>query len=626
MKKSSTAKKRYLALAQTKAELAWIYQKVEHNPNDEFYILRLGDAVLEQNLPKNFSGLSVKFLYLHDLEIDNEKVWQIFEQFKSELRIHSGKHLGEQLHLVAQYDVASSFLNFIYAQTTVVAVLNFVLPKEVLIPPLTISQQTSHLCIRQLQAIFYEEARGRKIKCRIDSSSLFRFYSEPFVARMKQFVVMMYLQIFDIKRRVKKRFKKRADINKFKNSVLILNANQDLTRQFDLKRFVKETERKSLFWNQATNEIQFLENFLAGDKKNKLDVAEIASNSFSISSFALAKNYFRKSFCLNFDDDRIKEVTNKRAFVSEKFHNWRRVAYAARLAAVAHDILRALQPAVVVASDTIDTNRAVSLTARSSGIKVLATTHGINLCKEPVATMDALGDVHLVFSQKYGSPIGPDMPGVKSNRIVAHDNWMRVTKANDNPKKRWRIFILTSPFTSSNFANWTNEIFVVWSNYIQSLSEIIQRLATHEKEIEIIIKSHPLFDCHEAYDNLRTDFPDLVTRHWREPLDSSEPIPADLVVLYNTVSTLTLAVIEQNLPVLGFGAALTPLARRKLALDQLHGTDDISQLIRMIFEVVKSPNGETANKAREKAEKLFNHFVEPTNVGLAEMVEFTLNL
>ncbi len=144
--------------------------------------------------------------------------------------------------------------------------------------------------------------------------------------------------------------------------------------------------------------------------------------------------------------------------------------------------------------------------------------------------------------------------------------------------------------------------------------------------IEVVIKSHPLNDDHKTYDRLKEDFPDLVVKHWREPIDLSGIIPADLVVLYNCISTLTFAAIEQDLPVIGFWGAFTPLAQRNLVINQLYGTGDVSQLAEMIIEITKSPAGEAARKARRQAKQLLNRFIEPTNFGLAESVDFALNI
>ncbi len=141
-------------------------------------------------------------------------------------------------------------------------------------------------------------------------------------------------------------------------------------------------------------------------------------------------------------------------------------------------------------------------------------------------------------------------------------------------------------------------MFVKRVAYDEMLRELLIKLSPYSDKIEVVIKSHPKNDNHPLYDQLKSEFPDLLIRNWREPIVLTEPLPADVVV-YNSNSTLTFAAFEQELPVLGFWGALTPLALDNIVINQLHGTNDVSQLVR--FSTL--PNRTTEKRHEKPAEK-----------------------
>ena len=139
--------------------------------------------------------------------------------------------------------------------------------------------------------------------------------------------------------------------------------------------------------------------------------------------------------------------------------------------------------------------------------------------------------------------------------------------------------------------------------------------------VEIVIKSHPLADMHEAYDEIERNFPSVV-KHWREPFGIKEGVQADVVVFYNCVSTLFFSIADQQVPVLAHWGALNPLGHRVLAISELMGSDDSTRLGELIREVFSAPDGIVAREAQTRARALFERFVEPSAGNLEQAVEF----
>ncbi|CAN5243066.1 hypothetical protein BH20ACI1_BH20ACI1_21110 [soil metagenome] len=624
--------KKFLAVAQTSDELQWFYKQTKERTNVEYYILLVGDAFTEHCLSKNNVRQNVNFLFLHNLDIDNEEVWRQFHEVKDEFNADTGRNIEEQLHLVSQIYFRMCFSDVAYMQTAIEAVIRDVEPDEVIIPPVSKGKTDDEFYVGNFQNVFFEAVRNKNIKCRIPFSSRLYYLANPTFAIMRQIIVSFILAIRDLKRYFKHLISKPIDLKEWQNSIVIVNATHDLPRQFNLSLLAAQSKEKYLIWNWETGTIETLENFLDKRETGKLNDESAARQTAPVSAFKLIKNYFAKSYCspLSTKPDKELEKTyqlmKSPGLADEKLLNWRRIVYASRLIAKNCAVLKALKPKMIIASDSFDGSRAVSLVARKYGIPVLATAHSISMFRIPMEENFALADVHCLFSAVEGLMTFDGFPDLKSDYLVAHDNLKKIRTLSAKPKYsgKCRVFIITSKF-SYGFINWTNEIFVKWADYDEMLRELMIKLAPYSDKIEIVIKSHPKYDNHPIYDRLLTEFPDLLVRNWREPIDLTKPLPADVVVVYNSNSTLTFAAFEQELPVLGFWGALTSLALDNVVINQLYGTDDVSQLVRMILDIAKSPDGETADKARIKAKQVYNRYVEPAQFGLAEAVEYTLN-
>lgn len=622
-----------LAVVQTPAELRWFYSRIEFSQHIEYYALLLGDAIIEHSTSPKTDAENLKFLYLHDLDIDSEEIWRMYHVVKDELIADTGSEIGEQIETVNQINFEMSFSDMLYMQAAIEAVLDLVEPDEILVPPAKISRTETVFSIGNLQTVFYEAARRRNIIRHTSFLNRLFFIFNPLIAALRQISLSLFLFFWDAKRYAKHLISKSVNLEDWQDAILIINHAHDLPRQFDLPAFAEKTDEKCIVWNWLTGEIQTLEDYLARNDGAKLNDEQVARQVSPTKATDLIKKYYGKTYCSLFagqTDEKLKyisEMVKSRGLADEKLINWRRIVYSARLAAKGSDVIKVLKPKMLVASEYTDVSRATSLAARSRNVPVLATAHGINMYSPAMQGTYALGDVHCFFgTDKGGHLVEFPLPDVEMIRLVAHDNFKKPEKKTENnlaKTKKQRVFIVTS-ILSCSFPNWTNEIFVKLLDYGKMMRELFVRLSAYSDEIEVVIKSHPLLDAHHIYDELQAEFPDLLTRHWREPINVTDAIPADIVVIYNCVSTLTFTAIDQNLPVVGFWGAFTPLALRNVVTDQLYGTDDAAKLAEIILDIARSPDGETARRSREYAIKMADKFIEPTKIGLADAVEITL--
>ena len=625
--------RKILAVVQTPAELRWFYSQIEQQ-DVQYLVLLLGDAITEYSANK-INAENLQVLYLQDLDINNEEIWRMYNVVKDELIADTGSEINEQLETVNQINFEMSFSDMLYINAAVEAVLDFVEPDEIFVPPAKISRRQTPFYAGNLQSVFYEAARRRNLQRNASFSTRLVFIFNPLITALQQLFLALFAFFWDVKRYTKYLFSRSANLEKWQNAILIVNHAHDLPRQFDLPAFAETNKEKCVVWNWLTSEIQTLEDYLSENDAEKLIDAQIARQNSPVRSTDLFKKYWSKIYCSLFAGESdenlryISEMMSSRGLANEKLLNWRRIVYSARLAAKASDVLEVLKPKMLVASEYTDVSRATSLAARSLDVPVLATAHGINMYKPAMQGTYALGDVHCFFgADKGGHLVEFDLPGVETVRLIAHDNFKKLdkkTKNNFTKAEKRRVFIVTS-MLSCSFPNWTNEIFVKWLDYEKMMRELLENLSAYSDEIEVVIKSHPLLDAHHIYDELKEEFPDLLIRHWREPINVTDMIPADIVVIYNCVSTLTFTAIDQNLPIIGFWGAMTPLALRNVVVNELYGTDDAAKLAEIILDIARSPDGETARKTRECAAEMSGKFIEPTDIKLADAVEITLEL
>lgn len=624
-----------LAVVQTPAELHWFYSQIKFQQDIDYYVLLLGDAITEYSTSQKSVVENLNILYLHDLDIDNEEVWRMYHVVKDELIADTGSEIDEQLETVNQINFEMSFSDMLYMQAAIEAVLDLVEPNGILIPPVKISRTESVLSVGNLQSVFYEAARRRNISRNTSFSNRLLFVFNPLIAALRQMSLSLFLFFWDTKRYLKHLIAKSANLEDWQDAILIINHAHDLPRQFDLSAFAEKTDEKCIVWDWITGEIQTLEDYLSQNDGKKLNDSQIARQVSPTKATNLIKKYYDKIYCSLFAgqaDEKLKyisEMMESRSLADEKLLNWRRIVYSARLAAKACDVIKILKPKTLVASEYTDVSRATSLAARSRNVPVLATAHGINMYTQAMQGTYALGDVHCFFgADKGGHLVEFPLPDVEMIRLVAHDNFKKPEKKTESSlakTKKQRVFIVTS-ILSCSFPNWTNEIFVKLLDYEKMMRELFVKLSAYSDEIEVVIKSHPLLDAHHIYDELQTEFPDLLVRHWREPINVTDAIPADIFIIYNCISTLTFTAIDQNLPVIGFWGALTPLALKNVVTNELYGTNDAAELAEIILDITRSPNGKTAQKARNSAIKMANKFIEPTEIGLNDAVKVTLGL
>jgi hypothetical protein len=661
-----------LVIAQTPGELGWACKQASKTSSAaiSWHILRVGDAEATP-LPTTAGLSSCQFISLDDLDIDSERVWQDLQELQAELWSDLDPAPRKQLHLVSQWTIAATLVGLVYAEATIAAALEQVCPDEVRLPPRWCSFTAEHtpLTISHLQWLVWSRSTSSEVKCRRPLLVCCFDTLLPVFAALEQAARYLFVLAFDVRnilswiaatgvRRLLQmlptdRDGERSLDAQLADAILLTNADRDLSRQFDLKRLSPQTARRILICLLDSGRLLPLSAFQSRNESSPWPAEELKTAPFSrlrqraVSSFVaslfptlitpLVIGHRNVWFCSAFParvssrlSPRFQRLLGAAVMARERLLNWRRIVYGSREFSLACQVAQALRPTLVVVSDSIDRHRALSLAARYSGITSLSTSHGIRMCKENFVNTYSLADLHCDFGHSIGHMTGTPPQGVLNQRIVCHD-LEQATKhrfgrgeKRQEAKRRRRVLILTSLYSGSPGANWSNGLFVQLTNYAASLRVLVDSLSAFDPTLRITIKPHPLVDWYELYDQIQRDLPKTVERQWREPLTDEQTVPADVTVCYNCVSTLVFSIARQNIPIVAHWGALSPLARRIFATTELSGSDEIAEVVGLVQRILDSPEGMSAQEARASTRALHNKFVEPAVGGLETAINLSL--
>lgn len=649
----------------------WVYKEASRSravaAAHDWHILLIGDN--ETGAPPVISSNSLapsncRAIYVEDLEIDSERVWRDVRALQAELWQNPNPAPDRHLHLATQWAISAFLFRLVYLEEIVNAVLEKINPDEVRVPPAWNSHVKIASDVRQLQWLVYATAKRRSVRCRRHWSSVIYYSCSAILTageQLARYALLFLRDLLDVALWLGAALSPRAPLLNIepasesvenerestdKGTIILSNADTDLGRQFDLERLSGGLARRCVAWILGLDRLircsdpdwqqKILPHYISGRNSDaelligdRFASARKASRRvFPVLLTPLLYRHRKVWFCSALTlrtpgniSERLRRLLSLRGMARERLLNWRRLVFAAKYFSSASHLFRALRPALLVTGNATDTHRALTLAARHCGVRSLATPHGIHMGGESFVDVYALADVH----SQYGildTVLSPaTLPGAVVKRVVCHNMKPRPEYDSSAAAKMERggarVLIVTGAFLNYDF-------YVRRSVFAKGLRALIERLAALNPAVEITIKSHPLSDHYELYDELQREFPAVVRAQWREPLKRSQLLPADVIVLYNYISTMFFSAVQQQIPVLASWGALTATGRRLIAVPELKGSDAGATLAGYIAEILSSANGAAAQEALGCARSVYDKFVEPPEAGLEEVMSLAL--
>jgi hypothetical protein len=575
----------------------------------------------------------------------------------------------ESLHVGAQVPMGYQLLHLAYAEAVVAAALRLLRPDEVRVPPAWNARATQRLNISfsQLQLLVRSGARRHNVRCKRHWSAALLHRSTWSLAGLAQLLLLGLVAAYDLVRiaswltalvrrgggflRHGRSPRPAPEHSTDRGPIIVANVDTDLPRQFDVQHLPGgllgdclawlDVERRQrlfhlLWWQNAWRQLPLKDYLAGGAARRSGRVPGAEPGGFPTLVTPLVLRHSRTWFCSAWSacPARMRALPLMIALgapgmAAARLRNFRWVVDAAKRFALACDAFRTLRPALFIAGDTLDVHRYFALAARHCGVRSLATAHAIGMWYEPATLVDkyALSDVHCLFSRQSAAFGADDLLWASPRRVVYHDSLPPAAAPDRRPDARTgrRVLVLVTLYGYSP-SGFTNSMFVRAAEYVEALHRLIEGLARRGAAYEVILKSHPLARPHEAalYDEVQRRYPEVVKRHWREPLPSDEPVPADLVLLFNSTSTLVFSVIRQGVPLVAYWGELTPLAHRISPIRQLLGSDRVDSVCDLVAEILNDVDGPTARDARARARAVHDCFIQPPKGGLADAIELAL--
>ena len=285
----------------------------------------------------------------------------------------------------------------------------------------------------------------------------------------------------------------------------------------------------------------------------------------------------------------------------------------------ARSVLRQTSPRLFVVGNHFTSLPQVAA-ARDLGIKTLGTQPGVEFYEDHLflpnerngdGTVRLTPDTICAFG-KHGK--GRWSSRTESNVTIAQDafSW------SDTPRsvlgsQRLALFI-----TSARANGWWYDSLLY--DYQQLRSGFRRIMETMRGSgIKVLLKSHPVCDLYTFYDEMATEYPDVIVRHQRTPLTNDEICTFHAAVMLGGASTLMAQVIQSGVPLLYFSGGLTDAGRNEFCFRGLRHTQDEQELVDALRQVAS--NGPARDSAVRKGTEMLDHYVSPLRRSFASVVD-----
>jgi hypothetical protein len=622
---------RTLVVAQTAAEVHWACRQASRH-GGVWYILQIGaedTGKVPVPVPPQGTPPHCRFVTVDDLELDRERLWQEVQALVEALWGSVSPDPWRQLHLAVQWPTAPFLMRLACVDQVVASAVEQLRITAVRVPPYWATRCTrpDAFHVYHLQWMVRAAAVRAGVRCRRHWSAVAHHLALRPWAAVEQ-LLRFGLVLAEDGRKLARwlwgkvlRFRRPGQplVRHGAAPVVVSNADTDLERQFNLGRLPAPLAGRCLVWRIVAGELSPVTP--AGTRETRaLPVRALVGSVFPTLLTPLVWANRHLWFCTALPcavppetPARLRELLAVGGAAGVRLVHWRRLVFSGRVFAMACDLFRCLRPALLVASDYWDTGRAATLAARHCGVRSLATAHSIPLWP-PFYEVYALADVYAAFSNVNSLLGNLQLPGVEYRRLVCHDRQPGTAKPPVPHRGGRRVLVITGSLISI--------LCVSVREYRRLLADLVEELARSVPDVEITFKTHPLNDYYDLYEEIQRRFPAVVRRTWREPLPTDAPIPADVVVFYNYLSTLLLSVVQQRIPVLAHWGAVFP---RVITPDSLLGSGDSRELADLIREVLAAPDGPAALEASARAQGFLETMVEASQGGLGEAIERALD-
>ncbi len=257
--------------------------------------------------------------------------------------------------------------------------------------------------------------------------------------------------------------------------------------------------------------------------------------------------------------------------------------------------------------------------ASDLGIQTLSTEAGLSFLQDNFAQKTA--DIVCLFGKSEVTRLTASRADAKI--IFGGDalaqNGRVSTRHAERPARRV-LFVMSGRI----FGWWFGSLIFDYAAYTRAFSEFARLLGEQKDRVEIVIKSHPVSDLHDLYDQVVAEHDDIFVEHRREPMSDAEIADFDAAVIFSAASALIGEIIRVRLPLVYFTGALTDFGKEYFKYEGLEVAGDVAETVATLRRLLATGNDEARDAALRRQERFLGDYVDPPQRSFAAVLEEVL--
>ena len=363
--------------------------------------------------------------------------------------------------------------------------------------------------------------------------------------------------------------------------VLLSNLDNDLHRQFDLRKLDSIAEQ-TFAWLRNGEQVVPLEEFLAKvglpetTRHGWLEGREIELDGKSMPAGTRIRALAGLRFLINLVRSERNQYLRRQRILDRSGISWWNLLFGSELPYIHREcrlagafyclyeyertraVLQKWQPELLVISN-FWTDLPKLDAAKDAGITTLMTSAGINFIKNDFA--ERIAPIVCVYGEAEELKTlqaAPNVTVIQAGDALVPPKTDHRRMAEEAPQPR-RILLGMS---GRMFGWWFGSLIFDYKIFEETLRAFAEKIRQEPEPVSVVIKSHPVSDLHGLYDQLVQTEGDVFVEHRKAPISEDELSKFEAAVLFSAATTFLAELIRARVPVIYFDGALTSFGKR----------------------------------------------------------------
>jgi hypothetical protein len=260
--------------------------------------------------------------------------------------------------------------------------------------------------------------------------------------------------------------------------------------------------------------------------------------------------------------------------------------------------------------------------AEDLGIKAMMTSAGISFIKNNFSQRTApivcvYGDAEARRTKEFH----PEVRVIRAGDVLVIPEERR-PGISESQQKPPRILVVTS---ARLFGWWFGSLLFDYKIFVRAFRTLAAMIRKLPNPIEVVIKSHPVSDLHEVYDQMVSEFGDVFVEHRKAPISEGQIAEFDAAVVFSAATTFLAELIKARVPIIYFDGALTSFGKSYCDYQGLVVAEDAAEIVGKISRLIDPQQVAEREFALELGDKFLRRYVDLERRSFKSVIEEILN-